>query len=94
MVALRTLSVWPFTEPALRLAWLRPEYAAIYPEIPPGTWVTAFSAALVIIGGALGGTRSWPGLGPRVLTDEHFIFRGGAGRAVGWSGPGTRSDDP
>jgi hypothetical protein len=94
MTPIPKLSAWAFPEPAARLAWLRPEFSTLYREIPPGVWVTAFSAAWVIVGGVLGGTRSWPGWGPRPLMDQHFIFRGGAGRPPAWRGPGTRVNDP
>lgn len=94
MAPLRNLSEWLSPEPARRLARLRPEYASLYPEIPPATWVTAFSAAVVVVGGVFGGARTWPGTGTRVLVDEHFVFRGGGARAVGWTGLGSRHDDP
>jgi hypothetical protein len=83
-----------FTAPAQRQAWLRPGYAAMYPEIPAGIWVTVFSAAWAIISGVIAGARPWPGSGPRVLGEEHFVFRGGFSRAPGWTGPGCRVDDP
>jgi hypothetical protein len=83
-----------FIAPAQRQAWLRMEYAATYPEIPAGIWVTAFSAAWAVVGGVLAGARLWSSPGSRVLGDGHFIFRGGFGRAPGWTGPGSRADDP
>lgn len=93
MVPLRR-SEWPSSERAPRLAWLRPVFASQYPEIPAGVWVTAMSAAWVVIGGVLGRTRAWPGAGSRVLPDEHFVFRDGLGRPSEWIGPGSRADDP
>ncbi|MEP6689405.1 MAG: hypothetical protein ABJC36_13725 [Gemmatimonadales bacterium] len=83
-----------FIAPAQRQAWLQPEYAEAYPEIPPGIWVTAFSAAWAVLGGVLAGARPWPAPGPRVLGERHFIFRGGLSRAPGWAEPGVRVDDP
>jgi hypothetical protein len=83
-----------FAAPTLREAWLRPEYAALYPEVPAGIWVTVFSAAWTIVCGVMTGARPWPGLGPRVLGEKHFVFRGGSSRAPGWDGPGCRADDP
>lgn len=94
MVPLRNFSQRLFSEPGQRLAWLRPEHAAHYPEIPVGVWMTAQSAASVVIRGVLGKARSWPGPGQRVLVEEHFIFRGGGARTPGWRGPGSRADDP
>jgi hypothetical protein len=82
-----------FIAPAQRQAWLRPEHAAAYPEVPPGIWVTAFSAAWAILGRVVAGARPCPGQG-RVLGDQHFVFRGGFDRAPGWEGPGFRVDDP
>lgn len=83
-----------FTAPAQRQVWLRPRYAALYPEIPAGLWVTAFSAAWAIEGGVMAGARPWPGRGPRVLTEEHFLFRGGISPAPREKGAGRRLCDP
>ena len=94
MIPLRRRFEWPLSERAPRLAWLRPEFASLYPEIPPGVWVTAMSAAWVVIGGVFGRTRTWPVAGLRILPDDHFQFRDGIGRAVNWTGPGSRADDP
>ena len=84
----------PSAERAPRLAWLRPEFASQYPELPPGVWVTAMSAAWVVIGSVFGSSREWPGQGSRVLPDEHFMFRDGAARPADWLGPLSRADDP
>ena len=94
MVPLHRRSAGPSNEPAPRLAWLRAEFAALYPEVPPGVWITAVSAAWIILGGVYGRTRPWPGPGPRLLPDEHFVFREGDRRPQGWSGPPSRMDDP
>ena len=84
----------PAAERAPRLAWLRPEFALLYPELPSGVWVTAMSAAWVVIGSVFGRSREWPGQGSRILPDEHFVFRDGSGRPAGWFGPLSRADDP
>jgi hypothetical protein len=76
-----------------RLARLRPEYAPLYPELPPGVWIKARDAAAVIVDGVMAGSRLWPGPGPRVLMDEHFMFRGGTGQWIGRSDPEPRMDD-
>lgn len=94
MVPLRRRADLPSIAPAPRLAWLRPEFATLYPELPAGVWVTAWSAAWVITGGVYGGARVWPGPGSRVLPEEHFVFREGGRRPPGWSGLHTRMDDP
>ena len=83
-----------FTEPAQRQAWLRLRYAAVYPEIPAGVWVTAFSAAWAVAGGVMAGARMWPGRGQRVLEEDHFVFRGGVGRAPWERRSGVRLCDP
>jgi hypothetical protein len=51
------------------------------------------SAAWVVIGGVFVRGRGWPVAGSRILPDEHFRFRDGVPRRVGWSGPGSRADD-
>jgi hypothetical protein len=84
----------PASERAPRLACLKPEFASLYPELPPGVWVTAMSAAWVVIGGVFGRSREWPGTDGRILPEEHFVFRDGAGRPAGWAGPLSRADDP
>ena len=94
MIPVRRRTEWPSSERAPRLAWLRPEFALLYPEIPPGVWVTAMSAAWVVIGGVFGRTRAWPLAGLRILPDAHFLFRDGTARREGWSGLGSRADDP
>jgi hypothetical protein len=68
---------WAVALPGRRQALLNPTFADVYPEIPPGIWVTALSASFAILGGVMAGARSWPHDGPRVLSDRHFIFRGG-----------------
>ena len=68
---------WAVAWRGRRQALLNPTFADLYPEIPPGIWVTALSASFAVLGGILAGARSWPPHdGPRVLSDRHFIFRG------------------
>jgi hypothetical protein len=83
-----------FIAPAQREAWLRPRFAALYPAIPPGVWVTAFSAAWAIEGGIMAGARVRAGPGPRVLLEKHFVFRGGGGPAPRPKKVGLRLYDP
>lgn len=60
-----------------REARLRPEHAALYPGVRVGVWepaavlVDRIVAARLLRGGHLG-------IRGRVLSDEHFEFRGGA----------------
>jgi hypothetical protein len=66
------------TLPPRREARLRPEHAGFYPGIPSGVWESAAVLAdRVLAGGLLRGVTS--GWCDRVLRDEHFEFRGGAG---------------
>jgi hypothetical protein len=60
-----------------RQAFLRPTYAWLYPELPPGVWIVARDVAHVIHQGVQTEQRPWPSPGPRVLADEHFLFRDG-----------------
>jgi hypothetical protein len=81
-----------------RQAFLIPTYARLYPELPPGKWVVAREVSQVIRRGVQNQQRPWPSPGPRVLADEHFLFRDGptaVGRALrAWRAglrPGRRS---
>ena len=60
-----------------RQALLLPPYAWIYPELRPGVWFTARDVAQKIRQGVQSQQRPWPSPGPRVLADEHFLFRDG-----------------
>jgi hypothetical protein len=59
-----------------REARLRPEHAHRYPAVPPGHWegaailVDRIVAARLLAGGPVG-------MQGRVLSDDHFDFRGG-----------------
>jgi hypothetical protein len=58
-----------------RQVYLRPEYAELYPEIPPGEWLTAARASELLVRRAQHSRRQ--GLGWRTFTPRHFQFRGG-----------------
>lgn len=60
-----------------RQAFLLPDYAGLYPELRAGVWITAREVALMIRRGVQSRQREWPSAGPRVLADEHFLFRDG-----------------
>ena len=64
-------------QPGEREARLRPEFAALYPGLEPGTWQDALGLAEQILSEHL--RRPSPGymLSDRVLAKEHFEFRGG-----------------
>jgi hypothetical protein len=61
----------------VREARLRPEFAAVYPQLEPGVWQDAAALAEQMLTEHL--LRPSPGymLSDRVLAEEHFEFRGG-----------------
>jgi len=62
---------------ARREARLRPEHAHLYPRAPAGMWeVAAIVVDRIIAARLLGGANL--AVQGRVLSDEHFEFRGGA----------------
>lgn len=65
-------------QPEVREARLRPEFSPLYPGIEPGAWQDAAVLAEQVLSEHL--LRPSPGymLSDRVLTKEHFEFRGGA----------------
>jgi len=75
----------------IREARLRPQYASLYPALEPGTWqpATAIGRQLLL----------WHLTAPalpdseRLMSEEHFEFRGGARRDRAESGVRTRSAD-
>jgi hypothetical protein len=75
----------------IREARLKPEYAESYPGIEAGVWLPA-----TVIGQQL---LLWhltiPGMpeGERLLSEEHFEFRGGRKRAGAWVDARTRMND-
>ncbi len=78
-------------EGTIREARLRPQYAALYPALEPGTWqpATAIGRQLLL----------WHLTAPslpdneRLMSEEHFEFRGGAPRDGPDGGARTRSAD-
>ena len=60
-----------------REALLLPDYAWLYPELPPGVWISARNVADRVRREVARGRHPWPTPGPRVLADEHFRFRDG-----------------
>ena len=78
----------------MRKVLLKPEYAALYPGVPPGVWLRAAAgAAQVALRLQHGCGRCPPAVG-RVLPDEHFTFSGGRRRRRPWAGGLTRLSDP
>ena len=78
----------------VRCARLDPQYASLYPEIPPGKWLPAWQAA------SRRAERVWLEAGAdalverRLLSDQHFHFRGGSARPVSWYVNPERLSDP
>jgi hypothetical protein len=64
---------------------LRPEYAHLYEEIPPGVWMPAHEVARALIRRL--------NLDPRGHDPHHFEFRGGEAPADRPAGMRTRQDD-
>ena len=60
----------------VREARLRPDHAERYPGIEPGVWFTAATLAEHLDRRHARGEGDG-GSGPRVLSPEHFEFRGG-----------------
>jgi hypothetical protein len=64
------------SDSSVREARLRPDHAELYPGIEPGVWLTAATLAEHLdrrLAREGGGTH----IGARVLSPEHFEFRGG-----------------
>jgi hypothetical protein len=63
---------------SIRESRLRPEFAASYPYLHAGTWVPAARMAAAILE-RIAQTGLPPGveLDARVMSDDHFEFRGG-----------------
>jgi hypothetical protein len=69
-----------------REALLLPDYASLYPEVPPGVWIKARNIADRIRREVARGRHPWPTPGPRLLADEHFRFRDGEHALGRWLG--------
>jgi hypothetical protein len=64
----------------MREARLRPDYAPWYAGVVEGIWNSAASVAHLVARQMLKGEPRWE-LGPRLLRDTHFDFRGGTARS-------------
>jgi hypothetical protein len=62
----------------IREARLRPQYASLYPALEAGTWQPASAIGRQLLLWHL--TASIPPEGARLMSEEHFEFRGGAPR--------------
>jgi hypothetical protein len=81
---------WRSVTANLRKTCLKPEYASLYPEVPPNIWLGAAGVAARVAARLRGSADSSDRLPKRVLPDEHFEFRGGRRRRQTWRGPGSR----
>jgi hypothetical protein len=70
----------PSVTPNLRKTCLKPEYASLYPEVPPNIWLGAAGVAARVAARLRGSADSNYSLPKRVLPDEHF-------RIPGWAPP-------
>jgi hypothetical protein len=78
---------------ALRRALLKPEFGTLYPELPAAHWLPAWQAAM------RRAERLWFEKGPeamvegRLLSEDHFQFKGGSTRSADWRGVTERLSD-
>lgn len=79
---------------SLRTVFLDPKFGALYPELPAGHWIPAWQAA------SRRAERVWREAGAdaliqgRLLSEEHFRFRGGKPRPPTWYVTPERLSDP
>jgi len=78
-------------EASIREARLRPQYASLYPALEAGTWQPASAIGRQLLLWHL--TASTPPEGERLMSEEHFEFRGGRPRDASWSGVLSRVED-
>jgi len=80
------------SSPLRREARLRPAFAGLYPALQSDTWMSAAELGAMLLRWvtAAGATVK---LGPRLLPEEHFEFRGGALPRGSIASPRTRRDD-
>lgn len=64
----------------VRLARLRPEFAADFPGVPAGSWIPAADMGLALLRTHLSAATP-PKLGSRLMDESRFEFKGGAPRA-------------
>lgn len=74
-----------------REARLRPQYASLYPALEAGTWQPASAIGRQLLLWHL--TASIPPEGERLMSEEHFEFRGGAPRNGSETNARTRHAD-
>jgi len=87
----RSLSV-P-SQPPVREARLRPEFAQHYPGVEPNVWFTATTLAEHLLARMLREGKADLARIPRLLDPAHFEFRGGEGPSGGMPPTGRRQQD-
>jgi hypothetical protein len=75
----------------IREARLKPEFAASYPGIEAGVWLPATVIGQQLLLWHL--TAPVTPQGERLLSEEHFEFRGGRKRVGAWVDARTRMSD-
>jgi hypothetical protein len=75
----------------IREARLKPEYAASYPGIEAGVWMPATVIGQQLLLWHL--TAPASPLGERLMSEDHFEFRGGRKRVGAWVSARTRMSD-
>jgi hypothetical protein len=78
-------------EGTVREARLRPQYASLYPALEAGTWQPASAIGRQLLLWHL--TSPTPPQGERLMSEEHFEFRGGSRRETAEAGARTRRAD-
>ena len=78
-------------EANIREARLRPQYASLYPALEAGTWQPASAIGRQLLLWHL--TIPNPPQGERLMSEEHFEFRGGTRRSEAESNARTRHAD-
>ena len=66
----------------MREARLRPEFAGLYPVVEPGVWMAASDLGRQLLWWHLTAGRAPEG--ERLMSQEHFEFRGGTQRNGAW----------
>jgi hypothetical protein len=77
----------------LREGRLRPEFAALYPDLTPGIWVPACTLTDFVLERGLYQRLTGSPAKHRALSEGHFEFRGGPSRGATWAGPDDRIDN-
>jgi hypothetical protein len=90
--SLMTTRVWrDRVQSTIREARLKPEYSTLYPGVQPGVWLPATVIGQQLLLWHL--TAPATPQGERLMSEEHFEFRGGQRRVGSWINMRTRLAD-